>query len=65
MAVLDFEQGLDYILIDCVETSELEISFNESDTITSSVFRIPLLSMVSEMSNAVQTPSIKSPKLWC
>ena len=32
----DFEQGLDSILTDSIETSELDKSFDEADVITSS-----------------------------
>ena len=36
-AVVDFEQGLDSILTDSIETLELDTSLDEPDAITSSV----------------------------
>ena len=36
-AMADFEQGLDSILTDCIQTSELDTSLDEPDAITSSV----------------------------
>ena len=36
-AVADFEQGLDFILTDFIQTPELDTSFDEPDAIISSV----------------------------
>ena len=66
-AVADFEQVLDSILTDSIETPELDTSLNEPDAITSSVSSgfLCLVSTISDTSKLQLAPSIRSHKLWC
>ena len=66
-AVIDFEQGLDSILNDSLETPELDTSLEEPDAITSSVSSgfLCLVSTVSDTSKLQLAPSIRTHKLWC
>ena len=66
-AVANFEQGLDSILTDSIETPELDTSLDEPDAITSSVSSWFLYSIgtISNTSKLQLAPSIRSPKLWC
>ena len=63
----DFEEGLDSILINSLETPELDASLDEPDAIPSSVssgFFCPV-STLSDNSKLQLAPSIKSHKLCC
>ena len=64
---LDFEQGLDSILINSLETLELDTSLDEPDAITSSVSSgfLYSVSTLSDKSKLQLASSIKSHKLWC
>ena len=66
-AVPDFEQGLDSILTDSIETPELDTSLDEPDAITSSVFSgfFDSASNISDTSKLQLAPSIRFHKLWC
>ena len=66
-AVTDFEQGLDSILTDSLETPELDTSLEEPDAITSSVSSgfLCLVSTLSDNSKPQLAPSICTHKLWC
>ena len=66
-AVADFEQGLDSILTDSLETLELDTSLEEPDAITSSVFSgfLHSVSSLSDNSKPQLDPSIYTCKLWC
>ena len=66
-AVTDFEQGLDSILTDSLETPELDTSLEEPDAITSSVSSGFLHSVgtLSDNSKLQLAPSIHTHKLWC
>ena len=66
-AVADFEFGLNSILIDSIETPQLDTSFDEPDMITSSVSSgfLHLVSTISDNSELQLALSIKSHKLWC
>ena len=66
-AVADFEQGLDYILTDCLETQELNASLDEPDAIPSLVSSRFLCSVstLSDNSKLQLASSIRSCKLWC
>ena len=66
-AMADFEQGLDSILTDSLETPELDTSLDEPDAITSSVSSgfLHLVSTLSDNSKPQLAPSIRSHKLWC
>ena len=66
-AVADFEQGLDSILTDSIETPELDTSLDEPDAITSLVcsWFLCLVSNISGTSKPQLVPSIRSHKLWC
>ena len=67
-AVADFEQGLDSILTDSLETPELDTSLQESDAITSSSVSSGFhhsVSTLSDNSKLQLAPSICSCKLWC
>ena len=66
-AMADFEQGLDSILIDSLETSELNASLHEPDAIPSSVSSgiLHSVSTLSDNSKLQLSPSIRSHKLWC
>ena len=59
-AFADFEQGLDSILIDSLETLELDTSLDEPDVITSSVSSgfLPMVSILSDNSKLQLAPSI-------
>ena len=63
----DFEQGLDSILTDSLETLDLDTSLQESDAITSSVSSgfLHLVSTVSDNSKPQLLPSIRTCKLLC
>ena len=66
-AIADFEQGLDSILTDSLETPELDTSVEEPDAITSSVSSgfLHLVSTPSHNSKLQLAPSIHTHKLWC
>ena len=66
-AVADFEQGLDSILTDSLETPELDTSLEEPDAITSSVSSgfLYSVSTLSDNSKLQLAPSIHTCKLWC
>ena len=66
-AVADFEQGLDSILTDSLETLEFDTSLDEPDAITSSVSSgfLQLVSTLSDNSKPQLAPSIHTLKLWC
>ena len=59
-AVADFEQGLDSILTDSLETLELDTCLDEPDAITSSVSSglLCLVSTLSDNSKLQHAPSI-------
>ena len=63
----DFEQGLDSILTDSLETPELDTSLDEHDAIPSSVSSGFLCSVniLSDNSKPQLAPCIGSHKLWC
>ena len=65
--VADFEQGLDSILTDSLETLELDTSLEEPDAITSSVSSgfLCLISTLSDDSKLQLAPSIHTCILWC
>ena len=65
-AVADFEQGLDSILTDSIETLELDTPLDEPDVITSSVSSefLHLGSTLSDKSKPQLAPSIQTRKLW-
>ena len=66
-AVADFEQGLDSILTDSIETPELDTFFDEPDVINSSVSFgfLHLVSTVSDTSKPQLASNIRFHKLWC
>ena len=67
-AVADFEQGLDSILTDSLETLELDTSLDEPDAVTSSSLSSGFLHLVSTLSDNSKlqlAPSIHTHKLWC
>ena len=67
-AVAHFNQGLDSILTDSLETPVLDTSLEEPDAITSSVSSgfLCLVSTLSDNSKLQLAPSISTPhKLWC
>ena len=66
-AVPDFEQGLDSILTNSLETLDLDTSLQESDAITSSVSSgfLHSVSTVSDNSKLQIAPTIRTHKLWC
>ena len=66
-AVADFEQGLDSILTDSLETQELDTSLDEPDFITSSVACgfLCSVSTLSDNSKPQLAPNICTHKLWC
>ena len=66
-AVADFEQDLDSILTDSLETPDLDASLDEPDAIPSSVPSGFLHSVrtLSDNSKPQFAPSIRSCKLWC
>ena len=63
----DFEQGLDSILTNSLETPELDTSLDEPDAITSSISSgfLHLVSTLSDNSKPQLAPSIRFCKLWC
>ena len=63
----DFEQGLDSILTDSLETPELDTSLDEPDVITSSVSSgfLCSVSTLSDNSKLQLAPSIQMYILWC
>ena len=65
-AVTDFEQGLDSILTDSLETPELDTSLEEPDAITSSVTSgfLHSISTLSDNSKLQLALSIHTRKLW-
>ena len=66
-AMADFEQGLDSILTNALETPELDTSLDEPDAVTSSVSSgfLNLVSILSDNSKLQLAPSIRFNKLWC
>ena len=67
-AAADFEQGMDSILTDSLETPELDTSLNEPDAITSSSVASGFLCSVSTIcdnSKPQLAPGIQTCKLWC
>ena len=66
-AVADFEQGLDSILTDSLETPDLDTSLQESDAVTSLVSSgfLHSVSTISDNSKPQLAPSIRTHKLWC
>ena len=66
-AMADFEQGLDSILTNSLETPELDASLDEPDAIPSSVSSrfLHLVNTLSDNSKLQLAPSIRSHKLWC
>ena len=66
-AVADFEQGLDSILTDSLETPELNTFLDEPNVITSSVPSGFLCSVITlpDYSKPQLAPSIQTCKLWC
>ena len=66
-AMTDFEQGLDSILADSLETPELDTFLDEPDAISSSVSCgfLHLVSTLSDTSKLQLASSIRSCKLWC
>ena len=63
----DFEQGLDYILTDFLETPKWDASLDEPDAVPSSVSSgfLHSLSTLSDNSKLQLASSIRSHKLWC
>ena len=63
----DFEQGLDSILTNSLETPELDVSLDEPDAVPSSVSSgfLCWVSTLSDNSKLQLAPSIRSCKLWC
>ena len=66
-AVADFQQGLDSILNDSIESPEFDMSLDGPGAITSSVSSgiLCLVSSISDISKPQPAPSIMSNKLWC
>ena len=66
-AMADFEQGLDSILTNSLETPELETSLDEPDAITSPVCSgfLHSVSTFFDTSKLQLAPSIRFCKLWC
>ena len=67
-AVAEFEQGLDSILTDSLETPELDTSLDKPDAVTSSSVSSGFLYLVSTLSDNSKlqlAPSIRTRKLWC
>ena len=66
-AIANFEQGLDSIITNSLETPELDTSLDEPDAITSSVSSgfLHLVSTFSDTSKPQLASSIWSHKLWC
>ena len=66
-AVADFEQGLDSILTDSLETPDLDTSLQESDAVTYSVSSgfLHSVSTISDNFKPQLAPSIRTHKLWC
>ena len=66
-AFADFEQGLDSILTNSLETPELDTSLDELDAIMSSVSSgfLCSVSTLSDYSKPWLASSIRSCKLWC
>ena len=66
-AVADFEQSLDSIFTDSLETPELDTSLDEPDAVTSSVYSGFLCSVntLSDNSKLQLAPSIRPCKFWC
>ena len=56
---------MDSILTDSIETPELDISLDEHDAVTSSIFCVSLLCTLSDKSKLQLASSIRSHKLWC
>ena len=63
----DFEQGLNYILTNSLETHELDTFLDEPDAITSSVSSgfLHLVRTCFDNSKLQLASSIRSCKLWC
>ena len=65
-AVADFQQGLDSILTDSLETPELDTSLDEPDAIPSSVSSgLSTWLVLCDNSKPQLVPGIRSHKLWC
>ena len=66
-AIADFEQGLDFILTDSLETPELDGSLDEPDAIPSLVSSgfLCSVSTLSDNSKPQLASNIISHKLWC
>ena len=66
-AVADFEQGLDSILTDSIETLKWDTSLDEPDAITFSVSSgfLHLVSTISDTSKPQLAPRSRSHTLWC
>ena len=66
-AMADFEQDLDSMLTNSLETPELDTSMDEPDAIPSSVSSgfLCSVSTLSDNSKPQLAPSIRSHKLWC
>ena len=66
-ATVDFEQGMDSILTNSLETRELDASLDKPDAIPSSVSLgfLCLVSTLSDNSKLQLAPSIRTHKLWC
>ena len=66
-ALTGFEHGLDSVPTGTINTSELDVSFDEADTIPSSVssWFLCSISNISDHSRPHLAPSMNSCKLWC
>ena len=63
----EFLHGLDSILMELIKTQELDASFDETDTMPSSVSSrfLHMVSTISDDSRPLFTPSIKWHNFWC
>ena len=63
----DFEHGLEFILMDSVDTPELDASLDEANAMHSSVSSgiLCLVNTISDNSRPQLAPSVKSQKLLC
>ena len=66
-AVKDFGHGQDSIITDSIETPQLDASFDEADTMLSSVSVgfLCLISTICDIPELQLAPIIKFHKLWC
>ena len=66
-AVGNFEHGLDSVLMDSIDTPEVDASFEEADAMPScfSSGFLHSVSTISDTSRLQLDPNIKSCKLWC